>query len=101
MNNLRGIPFLNIWLPLFGIHLDELILHQTDNLSKTFRSTSISAAEYARAAEMTVATLQLLRNEDSFDIWATVLQRQAIFYVNQPELNLQESGATADSLNPW
>ena len=42
------------------LHLGELILRHTDNLSKALQSTSMSA-EGVRVAGMTIITLQSLR----------------------------------------
>ena len=49
---------------LFGVHLAELILKHTDNLSRTLQATSMSASEGSAVAVMTVSTLQTLRNEE-------------------------------------
>ncbi len=42
----------------FAISLAELLLRHSDNLSKTLQSSSISAAEGQKIAEMTVVTLE-------------------------------------------
>eukprot|EP00117_Sycon_ciliatum_P026436 scpid100072/ scgid21700/ len=71
----------------FGIHLGQLILRHTDNLSRTLQSSTISASEGAPAAAMTTATLESLRTDENFDsFWSTVLLDQADVDVDEPEL---------------
>ena len=67
----RTFPF------FFGLHLGELVLRHSDNLSKALQATNMSAAEGAHTAEMMVRTLQSLRNEEHFDsFWSIVSQAQ-------------------------
>lgn len=71
----------------FGVHLGELILRHTDNLSKTLQSSTISASEGASAAAMTTTTLEGLRNEEHFEsFWATILLHRTDFNVDKPQL---------------
>ena len=64
---LRAFPF------FFGLHLGELVLRHSDNLSKSLQETEMSTAEGAHAAGMTTKTLESLRNDESFDsFWAHV-----------------------------
>ena len=53
----------------YGLVLAELLLNHSDNLSKTLQSLHMSAAEGPKAAEMTVHTLQSMRDNDSFDLF--------------------------------
>ena len=53
----------------FGCQLGFLLLQHSDNLSKTLQSTKLSACEGQRVAAMTVATLQRIRDEGSFDLF--------------------------------
>ena len=50
----------------FGLLLRELLLNHSDNLSKTFQATQMSAIDGQKLAEMTVCTLQLIRSDDNF-----------------------------------
>ena len=52
---------------LFGLHLSMKIIKITDNLSRTLQTRSISASEGQSVAELSVKTLQLMRNDESFD----------------------------------
>ena len=47
----------------FGVHLAELILKHTDNLSKSFQS----AIEVANMASMIVITLQVIRSDKNYN----------------------------------
>ena len=71
----------------YGLVLAELPLNHSDNLSKTLQSLHMSAAEGQKAAEMTVHTLQSMRDNDSFDLfWQRVLLLAKESGVNDPEL---------------
>ena len=72
---------------LFGVSLGNLLLHHTDNLSKTLQHKSLSAAEGQRVAKLTLDVLQSLRNEDHFkNFYARVLLDQVHFQVDAPAL---------------
>ena len=64
----------------FGTHLGFLLLQHSDNLSKTLQSSKLCASEGQRVAAMTVATLQHIRDDHSFDLfWEKVeLERQSL-----------------------
>ena len=51
---------------VFGAFLENLLLHHTDNLSKTLQHKFLSAAEGQRVAKLALDVLQSLRNEDHF-----------------------------------
>ena len=72
---------------LFGVSLGNLLLHHTDNLSKTLQHKSLSAAEGQRVAKLTSDVLQSLLNEDHFkNFYARVLLDQVRFQVDAPAL---------------
>ena len=50
--------------------LGELILHHSDNLSKTLQASHISAAEGQKIATMMVKTLQSIRKDGNF--WSII-----------------------------
>ena len=52
----------------FGLVLAEILLHHTDNLSKTLQK-NYSASEGQRVADMTKRTLHGIRDEQSFDLF--------------------------------
>ena len=54
---------------LYSVTLGELILRHSDNLSRTFQKSTISAAEGQCVADMTVRTLQSIRNDSNFDLF--------------------------------
>uniref|UniRef100_A0A1X7UIB2 Uncharacterized protein n=1 Tax=Amphimedon queenslandica TaxID=400682 RepID=A0A1X7UIB2_AMPQE len=49
-----------------GVALGELILGHSDNLSKSLQSKVLTAAQGQHQAELTVKTLESLRNDASF-----------------------------------
>ena len=54
-----------------GLNLLFNLLRHTDDLSKTLQNTLMSAVEGQHLAAMTVATLELTRNEEAFELfWA-------------------------------
>ena len=70
----------------FGISLWNLLLHHTDNLSKTLQQKSLSAAEGQRRAKLTLYVLQSLHDEDQFkNFYAQVLLDQVRFKLDAPK----------------
>ena len=59
----------------FGLTLDSRILRHADSLSATLQMKDLSACEAQELAEMTVKTLNSIRNDESFKLfWQRVLQ---------------------------
>ena len=56
---------------LFGAMLGELLLHHTDNLSRTLQSPGMSVADGQVVAAMTVKTIQSLRKDENFVLFWT------------------------------
>ena len=74
----------------FVLMLGEFILKHSDNLSKTLQNVDVSAAEAQKVAEMTVSTLQSVRNAEMFDLfWTKVTNRASDVDVNEPVLPRQ------------
>ena len=74
----------------FGLMLGEFILKHSDNLSKTLQTMEISAAEAQKVAEMTVCTLQSVRNAEMFELfWTKVTKMASDVNVNDPVLPRQ------------
>ena len=72
---------------LFGMVLGEHLLKHTDNLSKTLQSPSLTASDGQHIADLTVKTLQKIREEDAFDLfWQNVLLLQESTEVHGPSL---------------
>ena len=70
--------------------LGEFILKHSDNLSKTLQSRDMSAAEAQQIAEMTVSTLQSVRNAKKFELfWTKVTKMASDVDVNDPILPWQ------------
>ncbi len=61
----------------FAISLAELLLRHSDNLSKTLQSSSVSAAEGQKIAEMTVVTLESIRCDEHFCLFGDLLKKRA------------------------
>ena len=71
----------------FGVVLGELILHHSDNLSRTLQAFHISVAEGQRIATMTVKTLQSITNQDNFEMsWSKTIVRAHELDVGDPVL---------------
>ena len=72
---------------LFGVKLGELILRYTDNLSKTLQHKSLSASGGQEITQLTVKTLEKLRNDEIFNLfWEQVEMHRATFDVDDPIL---------------
>ena len=61
----------------YGVVLGELILHHTDNLSRTLQKSDISAAEGQNVAGLVVKTLQSLRPDNSFKLFCEKTNKEA------------------------
>ena len=59
----------------FGAALALLILSQTDNLSKSLQSSTLSAAEGYSFAMITVATLENYKSDKEFDKFFRIFAR--------------------------
>ena len=71
----------------FGVHLAQLVLKHTDNLSKSLQKSTTSASEGAAMAGMTVRALQTLRSEEKFSsFWNSVEAALAEVNVEDPQL---------------
>ena len=72
---------------LFGIVLGEMILGQTDNLSKAFQAKTLTAAEGQKLAKLTVATLQSIRNDEMYDLfWLKCTKLAEKLHLEEPTL---------------
>ena len=69
----------------FGLNVAPLIFKHTDNLSKMLQSTFISATEGTHIAEMTVNTLQSIRNDKRYDTF------QDLVLTGHQELDVDDS----------
>ena len=71
----------------FGLTLGSRILRHADSLSATLQMKDLSACEAQELAEMTVKTLNSIRNDESFKLfWQRVLQEPKSRGVNEPQL---------------
>ena len=74
----------------FGLMLGEFILRHSDNLSKTLQTMEMSAAKAQKVDEMTVCTLQSVRNAEMFELfWTKVIKMASDVNVNDPVLPRQ------------
>ena len=53
----------------FGIHLAAMILNNSDNLSKTFQATQLSAVGAQRIARNTVSKLESIHSDQNFNLF--------------------------------
>lgn len=71
----------------FGVVLGELLLHHSDNLSKTLQAPCLSAADGQKIIAMTVQTLQSLRENDKFELfWSNTLKKANDLGIDDPKL---------------
>lgn len=61
----------------FGVSLGVLLMSLSDNLSKTPQHTFISAVEAQEISTMTVKTLQMMRYDEQFDLFWTIVNHKA------------------------
>lgn len=70
---------------IYGILLGSLILHHSDNLSKTLQHKSMTAAEGQRLAKLTVDVLKLIQQPDRFQaFYQRVVQDQQHYNLSPP-----------------
>ena len=70
-----------------GVVIGERILKHTDNLSKTLQHKDISATEGQEVANLSMQTLQRMRDEETFNLFWTMVQQLASKYdVGEPNL---------------
>ena len=69
----------------FGNLLGQLILKHADNLSITLQRQNISASEGEQIAKMTVETLELIPNDESYDhFWKTTTEKAKSLDIGEP-----------------
>lgn len=70
-----------------GVVIGERVLKHTDNLSKTLQHKDLSANEGQEVADLSVKTLERMRDEQSFELFWTMVQELASKYdVGEPTL---------------
>ena len=80
----------------FGLLLGEFILKHSDNLSKTLQTMAMSAAEAQKIAQMTVRTLQSVRNAEKFVLfWTKVTTMASAIGVDDPADNAKHQESMA------
>ena len=68
----------------FGVYLGEMVLHHTDNLSKTLQKKKLSAAEGQQVVKV---TLQSMSSAERFDLfWKTLIKKAEHLNVGEPVL---------------
>ena len=74
---------------LFGVLLGEVIVRNTDNLSRTLQHQHLSAAEGQNVASLTVKTLEKIRTDEAFALFGAKLHLldHNIMYLNQNSLD--------------
>jgi len=60
---------------LFGLKICELILKQTDNLSRALQRSSLSAAEAQHIASLIASTLTKIRTNESSQMFFTLVKK--------------------------
>ena len=71
----------------FGNLLGQLILKHANNLSITLQHQNISASEGQQIAKMTVETLELIQNDQSYNhFWKTTTEKAEHLDIGEPSL---------------
>lgn len=71
----------------FGVCIGERILKHADNLSKTLQSSTISSAEGQRVAELTITTLEKMRDGEQYHLfWELIRKKASALQVGEPVL---------------
>ena len=77
---------MNTFEIFFGLVPDEILLCHTDNHSRTFQSTRLSAAEGQVAAAKTKNTLSSIRSDSNYELfWKKVSRMKDEVDVDEPE----------------
>ena len=61
----------------FGLHLSHRLYSLTDNLSKTLQKEQMSALQGKKDADLTVQTLEGMRNEEHFKLFYDTVKKKA------------------------
>ena len=72
----------------FGLHLGTGLYSHTDNLARSVQNKGMSACSSKRLANLTIQTLETLRNEERYEnFYETVLKTAKLHqFVNPPTL---------------
>ena len=72
----------------FGLHLGARLYSHTDNLARSVQNKGMSACSSKRLANLTIQTLETLRNEELYgNFYETVLETAKLHqFVNRPTL---------------
>ena len=77
---------------IFGAMLGEMVLKLSDNLSSTLQYKSMSAAGGQEIADMTMQTLESLRNDQYYNLfWMKVNLFASLHHANEPQLPRQRN----------
>ena len=64
-----------------------MILRHADNLSKTLQSSTISAPEGQRVAQLTVTVLENMRTSEAFSLlWESFKRKSSVLEIEEPSL---------------
>ena len=72
----------------FGLHLGARLYSHTDNLARSVQNKGMSACSSKRLANLTIQTLETLRNEELYgNFYETVLETAKLHqFANRPTL---------------
>ena len=63
---IRGV---NVYMKTYGVYLGELILRNSDNLSKIYQSPTLVTVQGQDCASIRVKVLETISNENNFDLF--------------------------------
>ena len=85
---IRGVDtYMKTFDFVYGVYLGELILTHSDNLSRALQDPTLSAVEGQDMAKKTVAVMEKIRSDESFDLfWTNVTSKSKALGANEPTL---------------
>ena len=73
----------NVFRKTYGVYLGELILRNSDSLSKIYQSPTLVTVQGQDCANIRVKVLETIRNENNFDLfWGNVTAKAESFEVD-------------------
>ena len=84
----------------FGLHLGARLYSHTDNLARSVQNKGMSACSSKRLANLTIQTLETLRNEERYEnFYETVLKTAKLHqFVNPPTLKRKQRAPSYSTL---
>ena len=90
---------MNAFNYFYGVTILQLVLRNSDNLSKTHQKSSLSSCQGKEIADLMQQTINSLRSESEFELlWQKTVQQAEVLEITQPSLPRKRK-RPADLLN--